>query len=520
MTIEDKPLPPPVPHAPEAEIAILGAMLMEPACIPRVTAIIDATVFHAPRNRILYDTILRIAGRSDPVTTITLVEELRATKQLTAAGGVVFVSDITDAFTSAANVEFYARVVADKAALRKLAALGESISARTSDAGADTILLLSEVEKSIAAIGQERRAGSEDALIVKSWNALDLIHAKLKPPPCLLGAGVLYRNSLSILFGREGMGKSWLSIQLALAVANHEPFFGIKTTKVSTGTAIFSLEMPDWQISKRITRLTEETQHRGAECITIVCREGLRTAMDLRSAAHVDAVIAHCIRNNVQLLVLDAMSRIHWSDENDAREMAIIIAAADRIRIEANVCVLILHHERKPQNGAKSEGVHSDHMAALRGSTVIPAGVHSGMRILPVQGHPVLVCAKANWGRKFDPVWLRQITLPPTINEDGDEEENGGWFALGKQPTDSQDHAERNREAVLNFVAAAEFPVTADEALFQLALKTPEGKPLRVETVRKYLRSLEEAKILASEGKTRARRWFLISPGEASSATL
>lgn len=335
-------------------------------------------------------------------------------------------------------------------------------------------------------------AGRVDNFIMEVWTALDLKYAKLPKPASLLGDGVLTRGSLAVLYGRAGLGKSWLSFQLAQSITTATPFFGLPTTRGNV--AVFSLESPPWQNESRLNALGEEDA--GLELFTIVHRENIRTAMDLNNPLHVEAIIEHCLRYDVSILILDAMSRTHISDENDTKEMGAIMAAADTIRLRANVCVMFLHHERKPQ-GQKSKGADEDHLSALRGSSRLETDPHTAIRLTTSHGVPVLVCAKANWGKKFDTVWLEQMPE--------------GYFKLGKQPADAKDHAARNRAAVLDFVAASEFPVTADEILFALGLKGPDGKPIKIPTIRGYLRALENESVVTSEGKTRDRRWRLNS---------
>jgi replicative DNA helicase len=108
------------PHAVDIEEQIIGAMLLEKEAISKAIEVLDEDAFHADRNRKIFQAIIGLFERGEPADSITVAEELRRRNQLDAAGGQSYLVELTMKVTSAANVEYHARIVLEKAILRKL----------------------------------------------------------------------------------------------------------------------------------------------------------------------------------------------------------------------------------------------------------------------------------------------------------------------------------------------------------------------------------------------------------------
>ena len=102
------------PQAVEIEGQVLGAMLLEREAIAKVIEILDEEAFHADFHVKIYQAILAMFDRSEPVDIITLSEELRRRGHLERIGGEAYLVELTTRVTSAANVEFHARIVLEK----------------------------------------------------------------------------------------------------------------------------------------------------------------------------------------------------------------------------------------------------------------------------------------------------------------------------------------------------------------------------------------------------------------------
>ena len=106
------------PYSAEAEIAVLGGMLIDQDALIKVIEMVDESMFYREGNRRLFKSMVTIFSRGDVVDLITLKNELESTDELSAVGGGAFLSDLIDAVPTAANITYHAQIVKNKAILR------------------------------------------------------------------------------------------------------------------------------------------------------------------------------------------------------------------------------------------------------------------------------------------------------------------------------------------------------------------------------------------------------------------
>src|SRR5579863_9767417 len=112
----------------EAEQAILGALMVDRDLIPIVSEIVQKSDFYAPHHATVYDAVITLYERGEPVDKVSVAEELRRRKLLEEIGGADFISQMLNTVPTAASAEYYARVVAEKSILRSLITAGSRIS--------------------------------------------------------------------------------------------------------------------------------------------------------------------------------------------------------------------------------------------------------------------------------------------------------------------------------------------------------------------------------------------------------
>ncbi|MDH3424007.1 MAG: replicative DNA helicase, partial [Gemmatimonadota bacterium] len=103
------------PFSMEAETAVLGGMLIDREAVTRAIEHIDDGMFYREANRRLYRSMVRLFERGDVIDVITVAEELKKTGELDSAGGFDYLGSLVDAVPTAANLEYHARIVRDKA---------------------------------------------------------------------------------------------------------------------------------------------------------------------------------------------------------------------------------------------------------------------------------------------------------------------------------------------------------------------------------------------------------------------
>jgi len=243
------------PQAVEVEEQIIGAMLLEKEAIPKVIEVLDETAFHSEKNRRIFQAIVALFERSEPADSITVAEELRRRGQLEMLGGEAYLVELTMRVTSAANVEYHARIVLEKALLRKLITEGNAVTARAYNPAEDAFDLLDQAEQAIFKISEwrlKKNFQSMDKAVHDTLEMLESIHGKhegvtgvptgFRELDTLTGG---WQNSdLIIIAGRPSSGKTAFALSLAANAAMHK--------NKPTGVGIFSLEMSTRQLVMRL----------------------------------------------------------------------------------------------------------------------------------------------------------------------------------------------------------------------------------------------------------------------------
>jgi replicative DNA helicase len=247
------------PQALPLEEAVLGALMLEKEALPVVLDILKPESFYKDSHQLIYRAILRLFERSNPVDLLTVTEELRKSGDLESTGGAYYLVELTNRVASSANIEYHARIVAQKHIQRELIKVSTQIIRDAYEDTTDVFTLLDEAEKGLFAVTQNnlsRQYQSMSELAGKAMKVLEELKNKkdgLTGVPT--GFTVLDRltsgwqpSDLIIVAARPGMGKT--SFTLALA-QNAAMTFG-------KGVALFSLEMSGIQLVQRLISMEAE----------------------------------------------------------------------------------------------------------------------------------------------------------------------------------------------------------------------------------------------------------------------
>ena len=252
MTDKDKGRQP--PHSNDAEQAILGAMLLDEAAIGKAIEILgEGRRFYLPSHRRIFDAIVALYEKSSPADLTTVSEELEHSHQLEECGGRSYLSDLASGVATAANAEYYANIVLEKATLRDLITASTDIITQCFRQEEEVENLLDSAEQTIFSISEGRLRSDFSRVKDLIPQTFEDIEDYKENKGGLVGeptgfteldnmtAG-LHRGDLIIVAGRPSMGKS----ALALNVVEN---FCIKTGKAA---AFFSLEMSKEQLALRL----------------------------------------------------------------------------------------------------------------------------------------------------------------------------------------------------------------------------------------------------------------------------
>jgi len=240
------------PHSLEAEQSVLGAILLDSDAIQRVIDIIEPDDFYRDAHKIIYLACLDLEAAAQPIDLVTLAEALRRENNLEKAGGAVYLTSLANTVPTAANVEHYARIIADKALLRHLIRVATIVAQKGFEEGQRAPELLDEAEAMIFALSNKGRKEGFTPLAELIWSSLEVMEDRAKNDRVesalptfqdldrlLLG---LHPGELIICAARPGMGKTSFCLNIATSVA----------TKSKKPVAFFSLEMAKEQIAGRV----------------------------------------------------------------------------------------------------------------------------------------------------------------------------------------------------------------------------------------------------------------------------
>src|SRR5689334_23314878 len=147
---------PSLPHNLEAEKCVLGAILIHNQAFNQAAEVIDAADFFRDAHRRIWEKMVLLTDRSEPVDLVTLKDELARSGELDEVGGPAYISALTDGVPRSANVEYYAKIVKEKSTLRRLIQSANDVLARAYDAEEDADILPDDAERSIFQIAEHR----------------------------------------------------------------------------------------------------------------------------------------------------------------------------------------------------------------------------------------------------------------------------------------------------------------------------------------------------------------------------
>ena len=237
----------------DAEQSVLGAILLDREAIYRAMKLLRPEDFYRESHRLIYETMLELDESGSPVDMITLCEQLRLKGALEKAGGVSYIASLAEMVPTAANIDYYTRIVEEKALLRTLIQLSTRIAGMGFEEGEEPEKLIAEAERMITELGGRRAATSFFAIkeiLLETFSRLEFLYSNqggaMGVPTSFsdldrLCTG-LQPSDLIILAGRPGMGKTALGLGIGYSAA----------LKQNIPVAVFSLEMSREQLVQRI----------------------------------------------------------------------------------------------------------------------------------------------------------------------------------------------------------------------------------------------------------------------------
>lgn len=241
------------PQSNDAEMAVLGSMLLDREPIMQAVEMLDASYFYKDAHKRIYSAILKLFDENRGVDIVTLIEELKKTNSLDDAGGPTYITAISSSVPTTANFVHYAKIVKEKALLRNLINTATNIVSSCYDTTQDIDTILDRSEQLIFDVSSrkvESRVSPLREVIKSSIETIDSLYQRKEN---ITGLGTGFRDldiktagfhpsDLIVVAGRPSMGKS----ALATCIVEH---VGVVEKQP---VAFFSLEMSKEQLVQRM----------------------------------------------------------------------------------------------------------------------------------------------------------------------------------------------------------------------------------------------------------------------------
>lgn len=241
------------PHSDRSERAILGSMLVSPATIARAEELLSADDFYKLRHQIIFTTIRELADKGEPADLITLEAALSGKNQLEEVGGVSYMTELFDVIPTAANLDHYAKIVKNKALLRRLIEVSSGISAAAFEEEEDIDLIADRAESEIFKVTQSlatRPYHHMKEVVSETYSIIEKLYDQ-KTAITGIRSGLddldkvtagFQKSDLIILAARPSVGKTALCLTFAVNIGCYE----------KRPVLLFSLEMGRTQLAMRM----------------------------------------------------------------------------------------------------------------------------------------------------------------------------------------------------------------------------------------------------------------------------
>lgn len=332
--MDDRPLP----SNPDAERAVLGAILLDNVVLASVSNL-TASEFFVPQHQPLFRAITEMAERGQPIDLVTLTDELHKTGKLEEAGGAAYIAALVDGVPRVSNVAHYASILREKAAYRRLAYLGDAIKreALTASESAEVLLqrAVDETSNLSAQYRSEVWAENKSLFCTPAELAQQITQSVEWIVP-----GIVAIGAITELDGKvKQAGKTTFSLAAIKAIVSGEPFLGKRTIKTPV---VYLTEEPPIPFREALERAGL------LDCDSLFVLQWYKVAGQPWSKI-AQLAREECTRRGAKLLVVDTLGQFTGIEGDDENNSGPALAAMKPLQLAAaeGIGVLTMRHERK-----------------------------------------------------------------------------------------------------------------------------------------------------------------------------
>ncbi|MCL4319492.1 MAG: replicative DNA helicase [Firmicutes bacterium] len=246
------------PHNADAEISVLGSMLIHPEAVAKGVEILQSADFYHEPHRQVFEACTSLFNQAKPLDVVVVGEQLRQTGHLEPVGGLPYLMELASAVPTAAHIEYYARIVKEASLMRRIISVSTKLISEAYQSELSAQDLVDRAQKDLFSLAQagQRDYVSLHQVLLETFTRLEYLYAhkgKIVGLPTgfhdldRMTAG-LQKSDLIIVAARPSMGKTMLCLNVARNVAMHD----------HVPVAIFSLEMSREQLALRLLSVESE----------------------------------------------------------------------------------------------------------------------------------------------------------------------------------------------------------------------------------------------------------------------
>ena len=349
------------PAVPEIEASVLGAMMIEKEAVPKALELLKPESFYLTSHRLIFEAMLSLFESSEPIDTVTLYEELKKREQIDEVGGAVYLSQLSQNISSAANIEYHAKIILEKQILRGLITSSHEIAKAAYDGTKDAFDILDQAERKIFEITESHLTQSYQGMDRAVRDALEYIEAihsqtqqKFSVPTGFYELdeilGGFQKSDLVIVAARPSMGKTAFALTIARnAAVDHNIPVGIFSLEMSTMQLIIRLLCAEGRLNAHLVRTGKlphsegvklsKNAHKLIEAPIYVDDSPAQTVLEIRAKAR-----RLKVEKNVGMIIIDYLQLMqgHTKAESREREISHISRSLKSLAKELNIPVIAL----------------------------------------------------------------------------------------------------------------------------------------------------------------------------------
>jgi hypothetical protein len=455
-----------LPADKDAERAILGAILLKNEICYQAIELLRPEYFHVSQHRHIFNKMIKLIERGLPIDLITLGNELHATSEFEKVGGATYIASLIDGVPQTDTIEYYARIVKEKAMLRRIIAVNNNASNGVVGGEMDAQEALNYLERESDEI--EKILHREDVntdIRERVITADELISLKL--PQSRWAVEEIIPEGVSILAGRPKLGKSYLGLNISLAVASGG--YAFERVKVEQG-AVLHLALEDGL--RRFQRRLKEMW----DCRLSLPELHIKTKWPRLDEGGAKALGEWLkVHSNARLVVIDTFKKVRplprrgvgiYDEDYDGIALLVELAQSH------NVSILVIHHTNKKRD-------FEDPVDLVSGSTGLTGGADAVLVLKRERGrHDATLFIT---GRDVEE---RELALEV-------DTQMGTWKLLGEA---EEYRMSEGRATILRILKASDAPLSPKEIARRI------GK--RDDAVRQQLRRMaNDGQIRSDNGK-------------------